>query len=250
MPRSDGLSDGYNTIQGTRSYDSSVGNWTTPDAYAGDVRDPMSQKSYVWNGNNPVSYSDPSGYDSLWIGYSVAFVGIATIYGIPALVIAYHAFAVLEDDGGNIVRTYAYGPQGHFLNNHYDDAGTASNAKADEGNKSLTEAASCGGGKGDRTICSWEGPFNSVYDHWPNNRIPYLGINLNSNTALSFNLAAGGLGQSSPPGAPGWVPGWDNSVSGHAMHVLIANATLEESEGLGGADDSMQNAIGGGQCRC
>jgi hypothetical protein len=64
MPRSDGLSDGYNTVQGTRSYDSSVGNWTTPDAYAGDAHDPMSQKPYMWNRNNPLEYSDPSGYYS------------------------------------------------------------------------------------------------------------------------------------------------------------------------------------------
>ncbi|HVS45352.1 MAG TPA: DUF6531 domain-containing protein [Verrucomicrobiae bacterium] len=66
MPRSDGLSDGYNTIQGTRSYDSSVGNWTTPDAYSGDLDDPATQKSYMWDGNNPVSYSDPSGYAALF----------------------------------------------------------------------------------------------------------------------------------------------------------------------------------------
>ena len=38
--------------------------WTTPDAYAGDVHDPMSQKPYMWNGNNPVQYSDPSGYEA------------------------------------------------------------------------------------------------------------------------------------------------------------------------------------------
>jgi hypothetical protein len=67
MPRSDGLSDGYNTIQGTRSYDSVVGNWSAPDAYSGDVHDPATQKSYMWNGNNPVSYSDPSGYYSQYL---------------------------------------------------------------------------------------------------------------------------------------------------------------------------------------
>jgi hypothetical protein len=31
--------------------------------YAGDVRDLMSQKPFMWNGNNPVENSDPSGYD-------------------------------------------------------------------------------------------------------------------------------------------------------------------------------------------
>jgi hypothetical protein len=63
MPRTDGLFDGWNTIQGVRSYDTQAGVWNTPDAYKGDVHDPISQKPYVWNGNNPYEYSDPSGYD-------------------------------------------------------------------------------------------------------------------------------------------------------------------------------------------
>jgi len=33
-----------------------------PARSSGEVHDPMSQKSYMWNKNNPVSYSDPSGY--------------------------------------------------------------------------------------------------------------------------------------------------------------------------------------------
>ncbi len=39
-----------------------MNQWTSPDAYAGDVHDPMSQHPYMWNDNNPVQYSDPSGY--------------------------------------------------------------------------------------------------------------------------------------------------------------------------------------------
>lgn len=61
--RADGFNDGVNTIQGVRSYDANANQWTTPDAYAGSVHDPMTQKSYVWNGDNPVGYSDPTGYD-------------------------------------------------------------------------------------------------------------------------------------------------------------------------------------------
>ncbi|MHB8214066.1 MAG: RHS repeat-associated core domain-containing protein, partial [Vulcanimicrobiaceae bacterium] len=49
--------------QGVRSYDTQAGIWTSPDAYAGTVNDPATQKSYMWNNNNPISYSDPSGYD-------------------------------------------------------------------------------------------------------------------------------------------------------------------------------------------
>ncbi len=68
MYRTDGLTDGLNTLQGVRSYDPNAGTWTTPDAYAGDVHDPASQKSYMWNDNNPVTYSDPSGYCSKPVG--------------------------------------------------------------------------------------------------------------------------------------------------------------------------------------
>ena len=62
MPRTDGISDSVNVIQGVRTYDPNVGAWATPDTYQGEVHDPASQKSYMWNGNNPISYSDPSGY--------------------------------------------------------------------------------------------------------------------------------------------------------------------------------------------
>ncbi len=61
-PRTDGIFDGINTIQGVRTYDDAASTWTSPDAYAGEVDDPMSQKSYMWNRNDPVLYSDPSGY--------------------------------------------------------------------------------------------------------------------------------------------------------------------------------------------
>jgi YD repeat-containing protein len=58
--------DGFYTplgrIQGVRAMDTDLGTWKSPDVYAGDVRDPLSQKPYMWNGNNPYEYSDPSGY--------------------------------------------------------------------------------------------------------------------------------------------------------------------------------------------
>lgn len=58
------MSDGVNTIQGVRSYDPAMGTWTTPDAYVGDASDPMSRKSYMWDGNNSYAYSDPTGYST------------------------------------------------------------------------------------------------------------------------------------------------------------------------------------------
>jgi len=60
--RTDGYTISMSTFQGVRVYDPSSSQWTTPDAYAGDVHDPMSQQKYVWNGNDPLVYSDPSGY--------------------------------------------------------------------------------------------------------------------------------------------------------------------------------------------
>jgi hypothetical protein len=61
----DGITDGSNTIQGVRNYDTALGAWTTPDAYAGEVGDPMSQKSFMWNRDNPAEYSDPTDFDPL-----------------------------------------------------------------------------------------------------------------------------------------------------------------------------------------
>jgi hypothetical protein len=61
-PATDGIFDGFNVIQGVRAVNDSTGQWTTPDAYAGDVDDPMSQRAFMWNRNNPIAYSDPSGY--------------------------------------------------------------------------------------------------------------------------------------------------------------------------------------------
>ncbi len=63
--RSDGYYDGNIAIQGVRAYDPNMNQWTSPDAYSGDVHDPMSQHPYMWNNNNPVQYSDPSGYFGL-----------------------------------------------------------------------------------------------------------------------------------------------------------------------------------------
>ena len=62
MPRTDGFTDGYDTIQGVRSYDPTASVWTTPDFYQGGVGDPASQKSYTWNGNDPMDNGDPTGY--------------------------------------------------------------------------------------------------------------------------------------------------------------------------------------------
>ncbi len=63
--RSDGFAGLPVQINGVRAYDPKLGNWTTPDAYEGDVHDPASQQRYMWNRNNPYEYSDPSGFQSI-----------------------------------------------------------------------------------------------------------------------------------------------------------------------------------------
>jgi YD repeat-containing protein len=60
--RLEGFDVGKITIQGARAVDNTSGQWTTPDAYAGDVHDPMSQKAFMWDRSNPYAYSDPNGY--------------------------------------------------------------------------------------------------------------------------------------------------------------------------------------------
>ena len=85
--RNDGYYDGTNAFQGVGVYDPSANQWTTPDAYAGDVHDPMSQKPYMWNDNNPMAYDDPSGYCivDLCIGEGIAVgIGIGDLLGILA----------------------------------------------------------------------------------------------------------------------------------------------------------------------
>ena len=58
----DGWTLDSDTWQGVRTYDGTVGQWNSPDAYGGEVHDPMSQKPFMWNRNNPYAYADPSGY--------------------------------------------------------------------------------------------------------------------------------------------------------------------------------------------
>jgi YD repeat-containing protein len=64
-PKDDGVTDGFNTVQGVRTFDPQSGVWNSPDSYRGNTDDPMSQKPYMWNRNDPNGYSDPSGFEPL-----------------------------------------------------------------------------------------------------------------------------------------------------------------------------------------
>jgi hypothetical protein len=52
-------------VQGGRAFDSYAAQWSTPDAFAGEPTDPLSQMNFMYNNGNAVSYSDPSGFDPL-----------------------------------------------------------------------------------------------------------------------------------------------------------------------------------------
>lgn len=90
MPRTDALTDGVDTIQGVRTYNSNAGIWTTPDAYEGDIHDPRSQKPFIWNNDNPVQYADLSGYDPV--------VTVDSTAGQTTVTITYQ-FTVVADTG-------------------------------------------------------------------------------------------------------------------------------------------------------
>jgi YD repeat-containing protein len=190
MPRPDGFTDGYDAIQGLRAFDSTSGSWTTPDAYRGNTYDPGSQKSYSWNNNDPINNIDPSGYDTLALGYWNAIQGTS----------AYHTFGIVFDDDGNIIHVYSFGPAGIFLNNDYalDKARSLRN--------SMIYFATCAG------MCSWEARLNSLYYRWPNYRWLYSPLT-NSNTALAWILHMAGLSTTLPQ-APPWTPGWKTCSGG------------------------------------
>lgn len=89
--RTDGYADGYgNTFQGVRAYDENTAQRTAPDAYAGDVHDPTSQKPFMWNNNNPLAYSDPSGYVS-YVGVNSGSDGTGGGMG--------HEMVIVQDPG-------------------------------------------------------------------------------------------------------------------------------------------------------
>ncbi len=94
MPGSDGLADGVGILQGVRLYDPQLGGWTTPDAYQGRLDSPITEKSYIWNNDNAVAFSDPSGNDpageSFWgtVGGVAGFIiGAVAVAALVALVI-------------------------------------------------------------------------------------------------------------------------------------------------------------------
>lgn len=101
--RSDGYMIQGMVVQGPRVYDQNVEQWSEPDAFKGVVHDPMSQRQYMWNNNNPVSYQDPSGFDTIYLGER------------PALGPYDHLFIIITDDEGSLKTVIDFGPSSHAL---------------------------------------------------------------------------------------------------------------------------------------
>lgn len=61
--RPDGFSIMGIQVNGVRVYNPTLQSWTTPDAFEGDIHDPVSQQKYMWNRGNAIDYQDPRGYN-------------------------------------------------------------------------------------------------------------------------------------------------------------------------------------------
>lgn len=62
-PRLDGLTDGHTMFVGDRTLDLASLNFTSPDSDPGSLDSPLSLKPYVFAGDNPMLFGDPSGND-------------------------------------------------------------------------------------------------------------------------------------------------------------------------------------------
>lgn len=116
-PASDGITDGYNVIQGAHSYDSKTGQWVSRDAFASD-------KPYRWNHDNALRFTDPSGTiprlsGADFIPYDPSLFSNMTSFGVyvgnryagnPLNLPVTHAFVEVVPGGGFIPTVYEAGP--------------------------------------------------------------------------------------------------------------------------------------------
>ena len=186
-----------------------LGNWTAPDAYAGNVGDPMSQKAYMWDGNNSFLYEDPSGYDAVYVNYFVAKV----ILGIKF----YHTFVTVRNNAGKTIATYSFGPSpGNVFENVYLNKDYALKDPATLHPEESVLVQQCKG------VCNSEAGMKEFNSAWKNNTVPYDATGKfrpNSNSMSHATLDSGGIGISAPPGAPGYVWGWN--WNGSAIITLM-----------------------------
>ncbi|HXM18315.1 MAG TPA: DUF6531 domain-containing protein [Candidatus Tumulicola sp.] len=173
-PRPDGFSDGFNRIQGVRSYDSMLQAWTTPDAYAGVLSDPMSQRPYAWNRNNPTTYADPSGFGTITLELRPVWDSTGNL--------VLHAFWHFElDDMGN-------GPMVFNLSGSFAGIYLNLNLTMDQGYVStaipiFTQQCTA--------MCAPAVQMIAAANAWPQNTVLYGGDTSNSNTIATYFGFAG-----------------------------------------------------------
>ena len=56
--------------EGARYYDPATGRFITEDSYNGTKTDPISQNKYIYGGDNPMRYVDPTGHYFVWWLYN------------------------------------------------------------------------------------------------------------------------------------------------------------------------------------
>ena len=195
VPTTDSLTflGGENTnIQGVRATDDDSGLWTTPDALSGVPGDPMSQKPYVFVRNNPMTYSDPSGFCS---DPGSAGVGVCIDFFIHAASVG----GVLRGDNRSFTSDALKGQDSYRVQVNLDFSNQhASNILA---SNTFLLGTDAGKGHDQGSTITWDGDTATVHvsnrcGACPQDLSPAIHgdftVSLNDNGSVSIN-GAGGL---------------------------------------------------------
>jgi hypothetical protein len=199
----DGWTLDYETWQGVRTSDLSVGQWNTPDAHAGEVHDPISQKPFMWNRNNPYAYQDPTGYDVIEV--------VARDTGLASA----HTYIRVRHHDGSVTR-YSFshngipnaGGQLRSQPNDYDKA-------YDKQNLGVMKLASC---EGTCTLSKGgfdEAGLDKTAKEIDAEHFMYDVKTLNSNSATYTECVnnAADTSKCAQPNTNGWAaPGWGKNL--------------------------------------
>ncbi|MDQ6735734.1 MAG: hypothetical protein M3Z35_16740 [Nitrospirota bacterium] len=189
-----------------------MAQWTSPDPYAGDVHDPMSQKPFMWNKNNPLIYSDPSGYDTITMIARDAADSL----------LFEHVYIQVKKDDGKIVR-YSFGPLkngNQATKSPLVRKDNKMDAPYDNNNYGSKTLAKCNG------ICTVkQGGFDESSLARTAEQIQALHLTYgfpqpNSNSA-TYTLCVDGGGGAQCNNPPGWAisPGWGRNLNAPAKSI-------------------------------
>jgi RHS repeat-associated protein len=112
-----------------RYYDPNLGRFISKDAYVGTINDSMSQHDYQYAHDNPVRYTDPTGYFTLGdISATLTIVGIMATFGGVGAGVGYITGAAATGASGEEIlgmfgewgAGFANGVSGGFLTDVYE----------------------------------------------------------------------------------------------------------------------------------